>query len=311
MSYSQLSLLRFASNGPTHEIGEIMASLDELPPLVPDIKVRAVTRFLCLGPDCSQWPLALSSAAGLCASLAATFRSLGYETQTLRLVTNPFGEYLDCSSTEAALEGLAELKAILGADTSGLRIRFAIGAAVTRQELALVPKLIGAFGDLANVCVNVGCDANGVVDAEMVEACAQTVEELAACTPRGEGNFNFTVNFNCPQFIPYFPAGFHNGKGGECFAIGLEHVDLIARVLEPLDLGSVPAAGRAAAWAAAGDALKVAMEEHTTVLAAAANACAAVTGVRFVGLDSSAAPSKVKCLSKHRPRCSPSLERGC
>ena len=103
-------------------------AMDALPQLMPDIKVRAITRFICLGPDQATRPLALSSATCFRASLVSSFRRLGYASQTLRIVTNPFGEYLDCASADTALAGLKEIKAILAADTSGVRIRFALGA---------------------------------------------------------------------------------------------------------------------------------------------------------------------------------------
>ena len=44
---------------------------------------------------------------------------------------------------------------------AGLRIRFAAGAAVGAEALALVPALIQHFGDLANICVNVEADELG------------------------------------------------------------------------------------------------------------------------------------------------------
>ena len=77
--------------------------------------------------------LTTTAAAGVAAALVGRYTALGYETQTLRIVTNPFGEYLDCSSAESALAGLGALKAILDADDSGIRIRF-----VGRIDCALV-----------------------------------------------------------------------------------------------------------------------------------------------------------------------------
>ena len=207
-------------------------------------------------------------------------------------MTNPFGEYLDCSSLESALAGLLAVKAILDADDSGIRIRFAIGAARNAAELALVPQMIAAYGDLCNICVNVEADEAGLVDAQMCELAAAAVRELATTTERGEGNFNFTVNFACPPLIPYFPAGYLGSGDGGCFAIGLEHPDLLLSVLRPLRLGEVSAAERGAAWSAAASTLRDAMEAHITPLVAAAREVSASTGVRFAGLDSSAAPSK-------------------
>jgi uncharacterized protein (UPF0210 family) len=140
--------------------------------------------------------------------------------------------------------------------------------------------------------VNIGTDENGLVDARWCDLAAGVITELAACTPRGEGNFNFTANFCCPPLIPYFPASYATSDSGECFCIGLEHPDLLHRVLAPLKLEAVPLESRSAAWSAAAAACRNAIEEHTVPLVALANMIAAASGIRFAGLDSSAAPSK-------------------
>eukprot|EP01043_Picozoa_sp_COSAG02_P009302 COSAG02_NODE_314_length_24915_cov_18.575596_2_plen_182_part_00 len=156
------------------------------------IKVRAVTNFVALTPDQTTWPAVVNQATSVANALVARYTALGYETQTLRIVTNPFGEYLDCSSLQTALDGLAVVKRILDADVSGVRIRFAIGAACSAEELALVPQMIAHYGDLCNICVNIDADEVGLVDATMCDLAAAAVAELASCTERGEGNFNFT-----------------------------------------------------------------------------------------------------------------------
>lgn len=257
------------------------------------LKVRAVTRFVVLSKDTATWTAAISAASDVCSELAAKFKIIGYETQTLRIVTNPFGEYLDTSTLESALEGVGELKRIVeSGSSSGIRIRVAIGEARNAAELALVPAMIKAFGDLCNICVNIKADEHGVVDAEMCDLAAGVIVALADTTERGEGNFNFTANFACPPLIPYFPAGYNTAETGECFAVGLEHPELLHSVLAPLQLGEVSAADRSSAWSNAAAKLKAAIETHTVPIVAAAQAVAASSGVRFAGLDSSAAPSK-------------------
>ena len=106
-------------------------------------------------------------------------------------------------------------------------------------EIALVPALIKAAGDLANTCCNVQADANGVVDLATVTACAEVCAQLGRETANGEGNFNWTVNFNGPVLCPYFPAGFNPSGAGESFVLGLEYPSLLVSVLAEL----VPAGG--------------------------------------------------------------------
>jgi len=262
----------------------------------PLIKVRTVTNFVRLGRRSADWSDTLSKPVALASGLVARFSALGYDTQTLRIVTNPFGEFLDCNSVETVLESLALLKSATesaaAAAPEGLRIRLAVGEARSAAELELVPRMIKEFGDLCNICVNIGIDQAGVVDANMCDLAAKCVEELAQSTIRGEGNFNFTANFACPECIPYFPAGYLGEGSQNSFAIGLEHPDLLLAVLEPLKLGEVTAEQRGDAWSSAAAHLRDAMEAHIRPLVSAAQELSESHGIAFSGLDSSAAPSK-------------------
>ena len=115
-----------------------------------------------------------------------------------------------------------------------MRIRFSIGAAKNIEELKLVPSLIKEAGDLANCSINIPISENNILDLELVTAGAEVCAALGKETERGEGNFNFTINFNGPQLCPYFPAGFNTKEQGESFVIGLEYPDLLVHLLEQM-----------------------------------------------------------------------------
>ena len=195
-------------------------------------KIRTVTTFLSLNNDRKSWKKHIENAAVFCENLTGTFQENGYTVQTNRIVTNPFGEYLNTTSLESAREDLRYINTLLqNLKSSSIRIRFAIGEAQTAHEISLVPELIKEFGDLCNVCVNVDLDDNGILDNEKITRSAEAVKRISEITPRGEGNFNFTVNFNCAPLIPYFPASYHKKELGNCFVIGLETPDLLVNVL--------------------------------------------------------------------------------
>jgi hypothetical protein len=164
--------------------------------------------------------------------LATQIQAAGYIVQSLRIVTNPFGEYLNTSSKDAALADLEVLVKILSTLTGSIRVRMAIGEARTVAEVNLIPDLIQAYGDVANCCVNVGCDELGLPDAALTTAAAMACISLSRNTPLGQGNFNFTANYNCPPGVPYFPAGYNTRADGFSFAIGLEYPDLLVQVLQ-------------------------------------------------------------------------------
>ena len=173
-------------------------------------RIRTITTFLSLTDDKTRWKKQIQKASHFCAKLSKEFLENGYTVQSVRIVTNPFGEYLNIESLESAREDLAYLSSLLNAsDLSGIRIRFAIGEARTQNEIRLLPELVKEFGDLCNVCVNVDPDDYGILNNTLITYAAEAVTKISQITPRGEGNFNFTVNFNCDPLIPYFPAGDH------------------------------------------------------------------------------------------------------
>ncbi|MDR0212671.1 MAG: DUF711 family protein [Comamonas sp.] len=261
--------------------------------LHPLVRIRTVTAFIKLPRDPQQWQQVLAQAKRQCDRLAdALEQHAGYAVQSIRLVSNPFGEYLDTRSIDSAQQGLACITALLSRINTGTRrIRFAIGEARSSEEIALLPELIASHGDLCNACVNVELDANGYLADELLQASVQAVQQIALCTPRGEGNFNFTVNFNCASGIPYFPAGYHRGELDQQLVLGLETPDLLVDVLQALQPERESLAH--AAWMArAAQVMGDALNAHTRRV----SDCVAVTtldeGWRVIGMDTSAAPSK-------------------
>ena len=156
-----------------------------------------------------------------------------------------------------------------------------------RRRAALLPELIAAYGDLCNACVNVPLDENGVLDNELIEQSVYAVQRIANITPRGEGNFNFTVNFNCKPFIPYFPAGYHLSHLSNSFVIGLETPDLLVEVLK-----SVPKSPHNQFYADCYQAMSQALQYHVDQVLEMLSAVKLSGEFEFAGIDSSAAPSK-------------------
>jgi len=195
-------------------------------------KIRTITTFISLDNNKENWFEKINSASDFCLNMSKEFTSNDYTVQSIRIVTNPFGEYLNTDSLANAKADLSYLNSLLNSfNTAGMRIRFAIGEARTKEEVALLPELIKVFGDLCNVCVNVSLDDFGILDNELIKSSVKAVQRISEITPRGEGNFNFTVNFNCEPLIPYFPASYHRKDLGNRFVIGLETPDLLVNVL--------------------------------------------------------------------------------
>ncbi|MCF7521202.1 DUF711 family protein [Neisseria sp. ZJ106] len=253
-------------------------------------RVRAITAFTSLSPDRNTWEAVLTEAKQQCDALSGALAAAGYTVQSVRIVSNPFGEYIDTSDSAAAKRDLAQIQDILQRiNRGGLRIRFAVGEARNEQEIALLPELIRDYGDLCNACVNVETDEHGFLNQEKIRICVEAVQKIGAITPRGEGNFNFTVNFNCKSYIPYFPAGYHRGERGKCIVIGLETPDLLVAALQ--DLENRPTE-HADYFQAAYQAMSCALQQHVDTVQAVVAATPLAAGWQYIGMDTSAAPSK-------------------
>lgn len=244
--------------------------------------------FLTLHKDKTQWEDALYSVKRDVDLLLPAVQKAGYTLQSIRVITNPFGEYLDLTNLQTAKADLQYLTELLNKfNESGIRLRFAIGAARNKEEIALLPELIAAYGDLCNACVNVPLDEHGVLDNELIEQSVYAVQKIANITPRGEGNFNFTVNFNCKPFIPYFPAGYHLSHLPNSFVIGLETPDLLVEVLK-----SVSKSTHNQFYADCYQAMSQALQYHVDQVLEMLSAVKLSGEFEFAGIDSSAAPSK-------------------
>ena len=88
-------------------------------------KIRTITTFLTLTKDKSKWEQEILKACTFCNELSQKFNEQDYEVQSIRIVTNAFGEYLDTSSLESSKADLEVLSNMLNTFAKeGLRISF-------------------------------------------------------------------------------------------------------------------------------------------------------------------------------------------
>lgn len=255
-------------------------------------KVRTITTFVRLDFDQTKWAKIIHKSNSFCQALANDLKNNGYTVQSIRIVTNAFAEYIDTTDLASAQRDLRILNEMLNnGQQSGLRLRFAIGEATSAHQLGLIPELIKEFGDLCNVCVNIDMDENGVLDNQLIEEATKAVNKISQITPHGEGNFNFTVNFNCDPLIPYFPAGYSNKSSENSFVIGLETPDLLVATLKAFSQQN-PVLNHQQASAGYYQSLSQQLQYHVDQIKAVIDNDHLDKDFKFAGLDSSAAPSK-------------------
>jgi hypothetical protein len=255
-------------------------------------RIRTITTFLSLDKSKGSWREKILKASSFCLDLSKKFHTNGYAVQSVRVVTNPFGEYLNTENIETARKDLAYLSTLLkSSDMPGIRIRFAIGEARTENEIEMLPELVREFGDLCNVCVNVNLDDHGILNNELIRQASEAVVKISMITPRGEGNFNFTVNFNCDPLIPYFPAGYHRKELGDCFVLGLETPDLLVCALKEFNQ-SIGGLHHNDLFRGYFEVMGKALQYHISIINKVIEQADIDTDFPFSGFDSSAAPSK-------------------
>ncbi|RXJ96496.1 hypothetical protein CRV00_02455 [Malaciobacter molluscorum] len=256
-------------------------------------KVRTITTFLSLNKNKNLWEEEIKKACNFCIELSKKFNKIDYEVQSIRIVTNAFGEYLDTANFENTKKEFELISSYLNKySTNNLRMRFAIGEAKTNEEIQMLPKLISQFGDLSNACVNIKKDDFDILDNETILQSAKVVKEISEITPRGEGNFNFTVNFNCKPFIPYFPASFHDSSLQNSYVVGLETPDLLVEVLKDYNLKNKNEnISHQKLFKDYYDVLSNALQYHIDNIKEVIDNYSN-SDFKFAGIDSSAAPSK-------------------
>jgi hypothetical protein len=236
------------------------AATDALAPTV-DIKptIRTVTAFLTLSPrtfDVSWGSLFstedLDTKVAKCVTLLreteSKLKASGYTVQTVRIATNPFGEWLMLDAGSPTTEGVKNPKKTKTDVMSRLErldtllanhnIDFcSVGPATSHEE--------------AERCIDIIALSHRFSCSKVVEAGDVESANIAACTimaisklgdkpnapkhvQHGLGNFRFCSASYCRSGIPFFPAAKGASASDEAilsFAIGLENGSIAQRLL--------------------------------------------------------------------------------
>jgi uncharacterized protein (UPF0210 family) len=193
------------------------------------MKIRAITVGCEIGDPFDARMIA--NAGRFLRRVRAAYEAQGVSVQTARFATQPFPAYLRGKSERAAIRFVLDLQQCCrehGMDYCAL----GPGDPVHPDEARLLhflPRLIAetevifASAQLGNVAQPISLAAARTI--------ARTILEIAEATAGGFGNLRFAGVINCPPYIPFFPAAFHQGP--PAFALALETADVIAGALMP------------------------------------------------------------------------------
>ena len=222
-------------------------------------KIRTVTSFLTLDArDFVEEKIEqkIQRCASLLRDIEGRLQSNGYEVQTVRIATNPFGEWLlpsdkdkmlDIDEKDTIVSRLTILNDLLGKHD----INFcSLGPSMSPEQTAICPLIVsfspGRFSCSANI------DSCDVAAAKAAAKCVKLIssrEQIedyvnnlaiigdANHLDGGLGNFRFCTASYVKNGIPFFPAAKARslGKGADnCigFALGLENGGYAGKLLK-------------------------------------------------------------------------------
>jgi uncharacterized protein (UPF0210 family) len=160
----------------------------------------------------------LESAMAFLGRAKKEYEKAGYEVQTLRIATQPLGEYLDGHSLDEAISELKEIDRLL----TSRDVLLAVGPVISEDRYDpdlpnWAARLIEATNNIS-FSVSVASGESGLHQ-QAVRSAAEIMVAISKTSKGGEGNFRFTATANCPPDIPFFPAAYH--RGSPSFAVGL------------------------------------------------------------------------------------------
>ena len=216
------------------------------------------------------------TAMAFLAKARETIEAEGYQVQTLRLATQPLGQYLP----EWLNSG--SIKAIKALDQYAVNndVSFSIGPVITddfyHEEFARWA--VEVIKSTSNISFTVSIASPDLgIHPQSLRSAAEAMLAIADGTPGGEGNFRFAANAFTPPGTPFFPASYF--AAGKTFSIGLESPNLLRHAFEGSD-----------SFADAATSLKTAMEAALIPVERMGNKLAADFQWDYLGIDTSPAP---------------------
>jgi uncharacterized protein (UPF0210 family) len=238
-------------------------------------KVRAITAFVRLDPATLDRQIA--DALTVLRNAKADFVRRGYQTETIRIVTQPLGELVGGQSDDDALRLLKTL------DDLSAKEGFipSVGAAMMRDtdDPRTMHLLATALSTLPNIQANSIIAAEDGIHWQVIRESAALVHYLTDHAAPSHGNFNFTATAMVQPYGPFYPGAYHSGAGRR-FSIGFESANVVQEVFARTHgdfTGSVAELTRQ-------------LTIHARVAASVGARVAATTGWTFMGVDPTPAP---------------------
>ncbi len=169
----------------------------------PKPKVRAITAFIRL--DRAQYRQQVGDALKMLLAVRDEFSKAGYETETVRITTQPFPEYTRGLSRSDAVAFLREYDAFLAGESKriGLEIDPNIGPAMMQDsdDPAAAELLTDVLSSGVQLNASIIVAGDDGIHWNAVRASARLIKNVADRSEHSQGTFNFAA-LRCSRRLP-------------------------------------------------------------------------------------------------------------
>jgi uncharacterized protein (UPF0210 family) len=243
----------------------------------PRPKVRAITAFVTI--DRARYQAQLGDTLRMLRAARAAFEKGGFEVQSIRIVTQPFPEYIRGISKD---EALAFFRAL---DEFAQKEQFEPNLGPAMMHDSEDPASVELLGEILStnkkLLGSVIVAADDGIHWKSLHATARMLKYVAEHSPRSQGNFNFAATAMLGPYTPFYPGAYHTGAGRR-FAVATEGANVVEAVFAETGGDAHAATER----------LAQVLSEHARALEAIALRIEEQTGWTYMGLDSTPAPLK-------------------
>jgi len=241
----------------------------------PKPNVRAITAFVRL--DRSNYEKQIDDAMKVLDAAKAEFGRRGYETQTVRIVTQPLGELVKGLNDEQALAFLKVLDDLSQKDGFIPNV----GPAMMKDSddpstMHLLAKVLSTLPHLNSSAIIAADDG---IHWKTIRESAKLVRYVTDHSERSQGNFLFTATAMLQPLGPFYPGAYHTGAG-RVFSLGFEGANVVQHVFAQTH-GDFDASVAE---------LTRQLTIHAKIGEEVGNAVAASSGWSFAGVDPTPAP---------------------
>jgi uncharacterized protein (UPF0210 family) len=194
----------------------------------PDVakpKVRTITAFVRI--DRATYEKQVMDTMTVLNAAKAEFARRGYETQTLRIVTQPFAELINGLSDKEALAFLRSLDDL--SQKAGFLPNVGPAMVHDADDPAAMHLLAQVLSTLPHLNASAIIADDDGIHWKTIRETAKLVRYVTDHSARSQGNFQFTATAMVKPLGPFYPGAYHLGAGKQ-FSLGFEGANIVQGV---------------------------------------------------------------------------------